>query len=350
MRHCIQLASKAGGHASPNPMVGSVLVGNDRILAEGYHHAAGEWHAERNALMGFDGNPENTTLYVNLEPCCHHGKTPPCTDIIIEKKIPRVVVAMVDPFDRVAGKGIETLRKAGIEVVVGVEEGLAQELNRFFCLSIKENRPWVTLKAATTLDGRIASAFDESKWITGEKARLEGRVMRADHDAILVGIGTVLADDPQLNARGVPNAKDPKPIILDSTLRCPLKAAVFSSGQKPLIFCAMETPVIETFPADIIAVNRLEQGLSIEEILANLHSQNIRSLLVEGGGIVHSQFINSGFVDAIELFMAPTVLGGGRSWLQSLNYRLAEAPRYEVFDVKPCGNDFQVSLRRGEYV
>ena len=201
MRRAIELADRGCGFVNPNPLVGAVIVKNGKVIGEGWHERYGQWHAERNALHAAEEDTTGATLYVTLEPCCHYGKTPPCTEAIIEHKIAKVVVGIADPNPLVAGKGMALLREAGIEVVCGVEEERIREQNRIFLKYIETGMPWVVLKTASTLDGKIATYTGDSKWITGEESRAKVQEMRACLMAVVVGIGTVLADDPMLNCR-----------------------------------------------------------------------------------------------------------------------------------------------------
>ena len=251
MRRALENAARARGRTSPNPMVGAVIVRDGQLLAEGWHHAPGQAHGEVDALSKLGGRAPGATMYVNLEPCCHYGRTPPCTDAVLASGIVRVVVAMVDPDPRVSGRGISLLREGGVEVEVGLLEPEARALNGAYLCSSEKKRPLIVLKAAATLDGRIASASGESRWITGPEARAAGHRLRDELDAVLVGSGTLLADDPALNTR-IEGGRDALPVILDSALRCPVDAAVLRSGRKPLIFTAART--LATAPHRVAAL------------------------------------------------------------------------------------------------
>jgi diaminohydroxyphosphoribosylaminopyrimidine deaminase/5-amino-6-(5-phosphoribosylamino)uracil reductase len=332
MRLALRLARRGLGRTSPNPMVGAVLVRSGKIIGQGWHHRAGEPHAEIEALN--DARRRNTsqrgaTLYVTLEPCCTHGRTPPCTDAIVTAGIKRVVVGATDPNPQHAGKGFAILKRAGIEMVHGVLAEDCAALNEAFNHWIVHRTPFVTVKAAMTLDGKIATASGESKWITGEQARKHGMKLRQASDAILVGVNTVLADDPSLTARkqmadgrwqmGKPLHR----IILDSMARTPLTAEVVSDSQSALTMIV----VSERAPkkrvaalarrANILIVPQIKQALDsrlstldLNFLLQSLGSQNITSLLVEGGGEVNASFLMGGFAQRVAFFYAPKILGG----------------------------------------
>jgi len=331
MRRALALARRGYGTTSPNPMVGAVLVKGGRIIGQGWHHCAGEPHAEIEALCDAErrkNSPQGATLYVTLEPCCTHGRTPPCTDAIKVAGITRLVVAAKDPNPQHAGRGFRILRRAGIEVEHGVLPDEATRLNEAFNHWIVHCTPFVTVKAAMTLDGKIATASGESKWITGGKARAEGMRLRAGADAILVGVNTVLADDPSLTVRtGAPNSSSARAdleigaprlrrIILDSQARTPLKAKVVSDE-----FSALTTIVVgKGAPARRIAALAkrvqvwtapLRSGrIDLCWVLKKLGGEKVTSLLVEGGGEVNASFLLGGFAQRVAFFYAPTILGG----------------------------------------
>jgi diaminohydroxyphosphoribosylaminopyrimidine deaminase / 5-amino-6-(5-phosphoribosylamino)uracil reductase len=345
MRRCLELALQAEGRTSPNPMVGSVVLDSSgQLVAEGHHRAPGEFHAERDALATLDGPVPGGTLYVNLEPCCAWGRTPPCTDIILEKGISKVVVGMVDPDPRMQGQGLRLLRAEGVDVLVGVLGAECRELNAAYLMARCSNRPLVTLKAAMTLDGKISSAHGESKWITGEEARLCGHRLRDRHDGILVGVGTVLADDPSLNTR-LPGGRDPLPVILDRKIRCPPEAKVLKAGRRPLIACCGD-PSASDVDASFIVLPEDDAGVCIEPLLAALVERGVYSLLVEGGGRVHRSFLQSGFVDRLELFVAPKILGGGPSWCAEAAWHLSDAPEFELVGHRSLGADLLLRYSR----
>ena len=323
MRPALALARRGYGTTSPNPMVGAVLVKGGRIIGQGWHHCAGEPHAEIEALRDAErrrNSPKGATLYVTLEPCCTHGRTPPCTVAIKAAGIKRVVVAAKDPNPKHAGRGFRILRRAGIEVEHGVLAEEAPKLNEAFNHWIVQRTPFVTVKAAMTLDGKIATASGESKWITGEEARAEGMRLRAGADAILVGVNTVLADDPSLTVRETPKTKIQtsrlRRIVLDSQARTPLKAKVVSDE-----FAALTTIVVgKGAPARRIAALAkraqvwtapLRGGrIDLRWVLKRLGGEKVTSLLVEGGGEVNASFLLGGFAQRVAFFYAPKILGG----------------------------------------
>ena len=319
MLHALKLAERAEGDTSPNPMVGCVLV-DDRgiIVGEGYHHRAGEAHAEVNALLAAGDLAKGATAYVTLEPCSHYGRTGPCCKALAEAGVAKVVAACLDPNPLVAGRGLEYLRQVGIEVSCGMCEEQAKKLNeRFFCW-ITKKRPFITLKYAMTLDGKIATSIGDSKWITGEEARRFAHRLRRQHDAVLVGIGTVLADDPELTTRMV-SGKNPVRIVLDSSLRIPLQAKVLNEEARTIIFTGTEADkqkqnVLEIKKnVEIIRLPLKDGSLPIEQVVQKLSELNITSLLVEGGSAVHGAFYDSGLVDRVYAFIAPKLIGGKES-------------------------------------
>ena len=325
LRRALRLAKRGYGQTSPNPMVGAVLVKRGQVIGQGWHRRAGAPHAEIEALRDAQqrkNSPKGSTLYITLEPCCTHGRTPPCTDAIIAAGIARVVVAATDPNPAHAGRGFRLLRRAGIEVITGVLADEAAQLNEAFNHWIVHRTPFVTVKAAMTLDGKIATASGESKWITSAEAREEAMHLRAGADAILVGVNTVLADDPSLTVRLRAGAKRAKPeprlrrLILDSQARTPLTAKVVADEFAPLTTIV----VSRTAPARRVAalakrVNVLRAPLrdgriDLRWLLRKLGRENFTSLLVEGGGEVNASFLLGGFARRIVFFYAPKILGG----------------------------------------
>jgi diaminohydroxyphosphoribosylaminopyrimidine deaminase/5-amino-6-(5-phosphoribosylamino)uracil reductase len=317
MRMALRLAEKARGRTSPNPMVGAVVVRNGTVVSRGYHRKAGEPHAEAIALAKAGKAAKGATLYVTLEPCSHTNKrTPPCTPLVMQSGIKRVVVAMIDPNPQVSGGGIKALRKAGIEVQTGVLEAEAKKLNEAFIKHVTTGMPFVTLKIAQTLDGRIATATGESKWITGEPARLEGHRLRDRLDAILVGINTVLKDNPSLTTR-TPNGRDPLRVIVDSKLRIPLTAKVLSQRSTAKTFLA----TLESMPTDklsrlldvgaeILIVKEKNGQVDLKDLMRMLGGFGVTSVLIEGGSTVNASALRSGIVDKVVVFAAPLLMTG----------------------------------------
>ncbi len=317
MRMALRLAAKARGRTSPNPMVGAVVVKGGNVIASGYHHRAGERHAEAIALTKAGTKAKGATLYVTLEPCSHTGKrTPPCTPLVVRSGLKRVVVALIDPNPRVSGGGVKALRSAGIEVTTGVMGSEAHKLNEAFIKHITTGRPFVTIKIAQTLDGRIATARGESQWITGEQAREEGHRLRDANDAILVGINTVLKDDPSLTAR-IPGGRDPIRVIVDSRLRIPLRAKVLTqkSTAKTIIATLANTPKskvqrLQLAGAEVLPVRSARGRVDLRDLLKKLGKRNIMSVLVEGGAEINASILKACAADKVILFLAPRLMTG----------------------------------------
>ena len=316
MREALRIARNAEGRTSPNPLVGAVIVRDGIIVAEGWHRKAGTPHAEVHALRMAGDLAKGATLYVTLEPCAHVGRTGPCAVAVRDAGIRRVVVAMGDPNPLVAGKGIQILRDAGVEVTVGVCEAEARQLNEVFLHWIATGRPFVVLKTAMTLDGKIATASGASKWITGEAARLRVHELRDRYDAILAGIGTALADDPSLTTR-LPDrtGKNPVRIIVDSNARLPLTSNVVTDGQAQTIVA-----VTEAAPEERVAALRAHgvdvltcgtgSHVDLVQLMQELGRREIASVLVEGGGTVNFSLLAAGLVDKVHAFVAPKIVGG----------------------------------------
>jgi diaminohydroxyphosphoribosylaminopyrimidine deaminase/5-amino-6-(5-phosphoribosylamino)uracil reductase len=320
MRAALGLARRGFGRTSPNPMVGAVLVGGGRIVGRGWHHRAGEPHAEIEALRNAQArgcNPKGATLYVTLEPCCTHGRTPPCTESIIAAGIRRVVAGATDPNPRHSGKGFSVLRRAGIPVITGVMSQECEELNEAFNHWIVQRTPFVTVKAAMTLDGKIATAGGDSKWITGAPARAYGMKLRQAVDAILVGINTILADNPRLTIRTADRPlKRLRRIVLDTRARAPLSAHVVSDRNAELTTIVVGEQAPQSRVRElrrrvkvVVAPSRNGQ-LDLGWLLKRLGSENVTHLLVEGGGEVNSSFILGRLAQRVAFFYAPKILGG----------------------------------------
>jgi diaminohydroxyphosphoribosylaminopyrimidine deaminase/5-amino-6-(5-phosphoribosylamino)uracil reductase len=322
MLRCLELARQAHGRTWPNPMVGCVLVRDGRVLAEGFHRRAGDDHAEADALRRVDFQAAGATLHVNLEPCCHWGRTPPCTDAILRAGVRRVVVGMLDPNPLVAGRGVEALRAAGVEVELGVHEAACQALNEVHSVLVSRGRPFVTLKAAVTLDGRTATRGGRSQWITGNSARAHARRERALHGAVLVGSGTVLADDPSLTQRSAaPDLPEPLRVVLDGRLRMPPTARMLREpgGGQVLVLCgeaALATPgagtratALREAGAEVVAAGDGE-SVELPRALELLRQRGVAAILVEGGSQVHGAFADARIVDRWMVYVAPKVFGG----------------------------------------
>ncbi len=347
MKRAIALARRGMGRVSPNPLVGAVVVQNGQIVGEGYHLYQKKDHAEVVALQSAGQRSVGASLYINLEPCTHHGRTPPCVDRIVEARVNRVVVAGRDPNPQVAGQGVGRLQKQG----VGVHEDLCREeaihLNEKFFHFIESSRPLVLLKLALTLDGKIATGSGESQWITGNKARKEAHRLRYEYDAILVGINTVLQDDPALDVRWTrPNSI--VKVILDSRLRTPIEARLFNSSDRVIIFCGRQAPKqkFETLSkqATVIQVPGKKEQLDWNEVLTQLGQLNISSLIIEGGSRVAASALKAGIVQKINFFYGPKIIGGsGRSGIENLGVaRLEEALKLSALRVRRLTPDFMV--------
>jgi diaminohydroxyphosphoribosylaminopyrimidine deaminase/5-amino-6-(5-phosphoribosylamino)uracil reductase len=314
MNRALRLAEKGRGRTSPNPMVGAVLVKEGRAVGDGYHAKAGEAHAEIVALRQAREEAKGATLYLNLEPCAHYGKTPPCAPEVIEAGVKRVVIGMEDPNPLVKGKGIEILRRAGLEVEVGILERECRRLNEAFCKYILKKEPFVILKAAATLDGKIATRTGDSKWISGEASRRFVHKLRDQVDGVLVGVGTVLKDDPLLTAR-VRGGRDPYRIVLDSRLKIPEQAKVIgTSPSKTIIAATALAPKdkIEKFEkrgVQIFIFDSKEGKVNLKTCLSKLGEIGMMSLLVEGGGQVNGSFLDEGLIDKLLLFLSPKMIG-----------------------------------------
>lgn len=321
MKRAIELAKQGTGWTAPNPLVGAVVVKNGRVIGEGYHRKYGELHAERNALAACTEDPAGATLYVTLEPCCHYGKTPPCTEIIIEKKIAKVVIGSQDPNPKVAGKGARILREHGIEVVEDYMREACDALNPVFFHYITTKTPYVVLKFAMTLDGKIATRTGASKWITGEAARNHVHQLRGRYAGILAGIGTVLADDPMLNCR-IDGAHQPLRIILDSHLRIPMGSRLVRSAKEyPLLIVCNESTrdreegasriqKLEEAGAKVWTLPEKNGHPDLNVLMQRLGEEKIDSVLIEGGGTVNEAALKAHIVHHVYAYIAPKIFGG----------------------------------------
>jgi diaminohydroxyphosphoribosylaminopyrimidine deaminase/5-amino-6-(5-phosphoribosylamino)uracil reductase len=340
----LELALQADYRTSPNPMVGAVVLDSDgNVAGEGYHHRAGEPHAEQEALDAAGDQAQGGTLYVNLEPCAHLHRTPPCADAIILAGLKRVVISMSDPDERVRGAGIAKLQAAGIETVVGVHEERALLLNEFYVKHRLTGRPFVSAKFAMSLDGKIATRSGESRWITGEEARLHGHRLRHIHDAILVGVNTVISDDPELTTRlDGEEVRQPLRVVLDSQLRLRMSAKVV--GPNTLI---ATTRAGRMGAAEVLKLPAAPDGrVALEPLLDELGKRGILSLLVEGGSEVHASFFANGLVDKVHAYIAPRLIGGrdapgplGGAGVE----RLAEAIPLRDMDATRLGADLLIT-------
>lgn len=350
MQLAISEALRGRYTAHPNPIVGAVIVRDGRVIGRGFHARAGEAHAERNAIANATEDVRGATMYVTLEPCSHHGRTPPCTEGIIEAGIGRVVAGCIDPNPRVSGSGIATLRAAGVDVEVGVLGDACWALNLDFVVHIRERRPLVMAKLATSLDGRIATRTGESKWITGPASRRRVHELRRDHHAILVGKNTLLADDPSLTTRleDQPDARSAHRYVLDARLEVPDGAKVLDVTAAPTtIVCgpdasAERRAALIARGVEVLEVPRGPTGLDVTAVLAAIAARGYISVLVEGGGALVGSLMDAGLIDRMAVFTAPVVLGGAGA-VPSVGGEgvadMASAPRAHRMTVERLGDD-----------
>ena len=369
MRRAIELAKKGSGHVNPNPLVGAVIVRDGEIIGEGYHECYGQLHAERNAIANAKkrGNSlEGSTIYVTLEPCCHYGKTPPCTEAIIEEKIARVVVGSDDPNPLVSGKGFQMLREKGIEVIPHFLKEECDAMNHVFFHYIRTGTPYVAMKYAMTMDGKIACYTGDSKWVTGEESRAHVQTLRNHYKGIMAGIGTVLADDPMLNCR-IEGGRDPIRIITDSHLRIPMDSQlVRTAGQQPLIVACLpdadeekaaqlqekgievlRIPGVTT--ADI--TEEQKEVISLPVLMKELGARKIDGILLEGGGQLNESALQAGIVDRIYCYIAPKIFGGAQAKTpvegQGLT-RAADAWQFNRIGMQEFGQDILLEYEKAQ--
>ena len=363
MRRALELAAGGVGHVSPNPMVGAVIVRDGRIIGEGFHERYGELHAERNALAdcrrrGY--TPDGATIYVTLEPCCHYGKTPPCTEAILENRLSRVVYGTTDPNPLVAGKGLDILWKAGIRVEGPVLEKECRELNHIFFHYVTTGLPYVILKYAMTADGKIATVTGDSQWITGEESRRHVHLIRRQVSAIMVGIGTVLADDPMLNCR-VEEGVDPIRVICDSRLRIPMESQIVrTAGQIRTIVAYIgeseperqdKIRKLTEAGVELLKIDADAEGhVDTEKLIRELGNMKIDSILVEGGSELHFSVLKTGFVSEIDVYIAPKFAGGAaaRTPVGGVGFdRIAECVELGAPEIERFGDDVLLRYRTG---
>lgn len=315
MERAIELAKRARGFTSPNPMVGAVIVKDGRVIGEGYHERCGELHAERNALASLTESAEGATIYVTLEPCCHYGKTPPCTEAIIEHKLAKVVIGSRDPNPLVSGKGAAILRKAGIEVVEDFMREECDAINPIFFHYITTKRPYVAMKYAMTMDGKIATRTGASKWITGEAARNHVQTLRHAYKGIMVGIGTVLADNPMLNCR-MQGGIDPVRIVCDTHLRIPMNCQIVQTAdtiETILATSTNEKGKIEQLikkGVQILQIPEKDGCIDLNLLMQTLGEKGIDSILLEGGGRLNDSFLREKLIQKAYVYLAPKIFGG----------------------------------------
>jgi diaminohydroxyphosphoribosylaminopyrimidine deaminase/5-amino-6-(5-phosphoribosylamino)uracil reductase len=366
LTRAIELAEQGAGEVKPNPLVGAVVVRDGQVLGEGWHERYGEPHAEVNAIKACGpADLMGATLYVSLEPCCHEGNTPPCTDAIVQAGISRVVVASDDPTEKASGRGLGILRDEGVQVLVADGElaARARLLNQPFRKHARVGRPWVLFKSAMTLDGKVATRAGDSQWISGEESRLLAHTWRASVDAVIVGIGTALADDPQLTARpdGIPAElpRQPRRVVFDSLARLPISSQLVSAADRvPLTVCVSraaarsDTDALEAAGAEVLVATGENEPARVRSALDQLGASGIASVLLEGGPHLAGAFLDAGEIDEIRLFLAPILLGGrtARDPLEGEGVeRISEALRALSFDCDGVGDDLLISARLREW-
>ena len=369
MRRAIELAKKGSGHVNPNPLVGAVIVRDGEIIGEGYHECYGQLHAERNAIANAKkrGNSlEGSTIYVTLEPCCHYGKTPPCTEAIIEEKIARVVVGSDEPNPLVSGKGFQMLREKGIEVIPHFLKEECDAMNHVFFHYIRTGTPYVAMKYAMTMDGKIACYTGDSKWVTGEESRAHVQTLRNHYKGIMAGIGTVLADDPMLNCR-IEGGRDPIRIIADSHLRIPIDSQlVRTAGQQPLIVACLpdadeeKAAQLQEKGVEVLRIpgvttaditEEQKEVISLPVLMKELGARKIDGILLEGGGQLNESAVQAGIVDRIYCYIAPKIFGGAQAKTpvegQGLT-RAADAWQFNRIGMQEFGQDILLEYEKAQ--
>ena len=355
MLRAISLAKKGEGWTNPNPMVGAVIVKDGRIIGEGYHKKYGELHAERNAFASLKESAKGATMYVTMEPCCHYGKTPPCTQAIIEHEIGKVVIGSKDPNPKVSGKGVQILKEAGISVEENFLREECDKLNPIFFHYIRTKMPYVVMKYAMTLDGKIATKTGESKWITGKEAREEVQHMRHRYMGIMVGIGTVLADDPMLNVRAK-DKKSPVRIICDSKLRIKEDSQIVKTAfnQRTIVIYAYSQNIQEKLERlHSLGVETLycpdeRNQIDLKKLMIYLGNEGIDSILLEGGGKLNDSAVRAGIVKEVQAFIAPKLFGGvnSKTPIEGIGVNLpSEAVRLKYIDICQIGEDIKITCK-----
>ncbi|MDC9728248.1 MAG: bifunctional diaminohydroxyphosphoribosylaminopyrimidine deaminase/5-amino-6-(5-phosphoribosylamino)uracil reductase RibD [Methyloprofundus sp.] len=352
MARALKLARRGTYTTQPNPRVGCVLVKHNEVIAEGWHIRAGQGHAEVEALRK-TSDAAGATAYVTLEPCSHFGRTAPCAEALVKAKVARVVIAMQDPNPQVAGKGIALLKSAGIEVICGVLEAEAQEINQGFIQRMLHAKPYVLSKLAMSLDGRTAMASGESKWITSPEARQDVQSLRAAASAILTGVGTVLADDPSMNVRlENTDVEQPLRVILDSNLKTPVSAKLLSlAGHSLILTCSedsLKISALQKAGAEVVTLAKNKQGrLDLAAVLQYLAEQQVNDVLVEAGSTLNGALMEQGLIDECVVYMAPCLLGASARGLFDMPgmTKMADKKQLEVLDVRKVGVDIKVRFK-----
>ncbi len=352
MNLVLKLAKKGEGLVSPNPMVGALIVKKGKIIGKGYHKKCGSPHAEVLAINSASEDLKGSTLYVNLEPCVHYGRTPPCVPEIVKAGIKRVVIAMQDPNPSVNGKGIEMLKEAGISLTVGVLEEKAKKLNEVFIVNVEKKRPFFIMKSACSLDGKIATRTCDSKWISGEESRKYVNRLREKVDGIMAGINTVIVDNPMLIPRNERPKKIPVRVILDTKLRIPISSNIVRTAKdfKTIVFTSdseeSKEAKLRSMGVEVVKVNKDEDGrVSILEVARELYKREIMSVLVEGGGEVNSSLLKHGLLDKFILFYSPMFIGG-KNAMSMIGGRgiefLKDAQKLKIERLRKIGDDICV--------
>ncbi|WP_435594318.1 bifunctional diaminohydroxyphosphoribosylaminopyrimidine deaminase/5-amino-6-(5-phosphoribosylamino)uracil reductase RibD [Uliginosibacterium flavum] len=347
MARALALAERGLNTTMPNPRVGCVIVRDEQIVGEGWHIRAGEPHAEVHALHAAGPLAHGATAYVTLEPCSHFGRTPPCSDALIQAGLKRVVVAMQDPNPLVAGRGLCRLREAGIEVVCGVLEARARSLNEGFISRMERGRPWLRIKSAASLDGRTALANGQSQWITSDAARADAQHWRARSCAILTGIGTVLADNPRLTVRGIACERQPLRVIVDSQLRTPLDAAVLDAGHALIATAVTDAARFEPYRklgVDVVSLPDAEGLVDLPRLMQELGQRGLNEVLTEAGPLLNGALIAAGCADALLLYLAPSLLGNGARGMFALPEMdsLQQRQQLHIQEISPVGSDLRI--------
>jgi diaminohydroxyphosphoribosylaminopyrimidine deaminase/5-amino-6-(5-phosphoribosylamino)uracil reductase len=343
MRKCINLAKKSEGHVSPNPLVGAIIFDDKfRIISEGRHEKCGENHAERNAVFAATENLKGKSIIVNLEPCSHFGKTPPCADLLIEKGFKRVIVGMVDPNPIVSGRGIKKLKENGIEVITGILEDECKKLNEIFIKNQMEKKPYITIKTATTLDGKIATKTGSSKWITDETSRKEVQKLRNKYDAVLTSSSTVIQDNPSMTCR-LKNGRNPVRVVIDTNLSTPPNSKIYENNNAKVIIITGIKPE-KKYPKNVEIIKcKLKNGhVDLKETVSILYKKGIMSILIEAGGILTNAFIQEKLADKLIQFVAPKILAdkNAKTFAEGCSRKeIAECNNLIITSTKKLKND-----------
>lgn len=354
MQHAIELAKNGIGFVNPNPLVGAIIVKDDKIIGEGYHAKYGDLHAERNAFKNCNQDCTSATMYVTLEPCCHHGKQPPCVEAIVEHRISKVVIGSRDPNPLVSGKGVEYLRSHGIEVITDYMREDCDKLNDIFFHYITTGKPYVILKSAMTLDGKISSYSGKSQWISCEQSREHTHLTRKRVSAIMVGIGTVLADNPMLNCR-VENPSHPIRIVCDSNLHIPLDCnLVITAKDIPTYVATISSDVekisiLESFGVKIIKTNSKDNKVDLSNLMEILGSLKIDSVIIEGGAELNFSALENDIVDCVQIYLAPMILGGksAKTSVGGLGFENPNtAMKFKLSKIENIGMDLFLEYKR----